>query len=150
MSETTEFVPFPKMARLSREIIVTEKIDGTNGQIYIGEDGEFLIGSRTRWITPEMDNHGFARWATDHKDELMQLGPAATSANGGGRAFSADTACRMAIRGSACSMSHDGPMSGRRAAMSCQCCGAANSAKTLSTINWLAWKWAALLPRPAS
>jgi hypothetical protein len=68
---TTEFVAFPKIARLSREIIITEKIDGTNGTIYIGEDGEFLVGSRTRWITPENDNHGFARWAYDHKDELI-------------------------------------------------------------------------------
>jgi len=70
-----EFVPFPKMARFSREVIVTEKIDGTNGQLYIGEDGQFLVGSRTRWITPEQDNYGFARWAMEHKDELMGLGP---------------------------------------------------------------------------
>jgi len=71
----TEFVGFPKIARYSRECIVTEKIDGTNGQIYIGPDGEFLVGSRTRWITAETDNHGFAAWAHAHKDELMQLGP---------------------------------------------------------------------------
>lgn len=71
----TEFIEFPKMARLSREIIVTEKIDGTNACIYIGEDGEFLTGSRTRWITPEDDNFGFSKWAHEHKDELMTLGP---------------------------------------------------------------------------
>ena len=48
----------------------------TGLQIYIGpEGGEFLIGSRTRWITPENDNHGFARWAMDHEEELKQLGP---------------------------------------------------------------------------
>jgi RNA ligase len=70
-----DFVSFPKMARLSREVIVTEKIDGTNAQIFIGEDGAFLTGSRTRWITPEDDNFGFARWAHKHRDELMQLGP---------------------------------------------------------------------------
>jgi len=70
-----EFIEFKKIARLSREVIVTEKIDGTNGQIYIGDDGEFLVGSRSRWITPENDNHGFARWALEHKEELMQLGP---------------------------------------------------------------------------
>jgi hypothetical protein len=70
-----EFVAFPKMARLSREIIVTEKLDGTNAQIFIGEDGEFAVGSRTRWITPEQDNYGFARWAHDNRDELLQLGP---------------------------------------------------------------------------
>lgn len=30
-----EFKPFPKMARLSRECVITEKLDGTNAQIYI-------------------------------------------------------------------------------------------------------------------
>lgn len=70
----TDFREFPKMARLSREIIITEKIDGTNASIYIGEDGEFLTGSRTRWITPSDDNFGFSRWAHEHKEELMQLG----------------------------------------------------------------------------
>ncbi len=69
-----EFTEFPKIARFSREIIVTEKIDGTNAQIFIGEDGEFLTGSRNRWITPENDNFGFSRWAHAHKDELMALG----------------------------------------------------------------------------
>lgn len=70
----TEFIPFPKIARFSREIIVTEKIDGTNASIYIGEDGEFLAGSRTRWITPEADNHGFATWAYANEEELRKLG----------------------------------------------------------------------------
>lgn len=70
-----EFVAFPKMPRLSREVIVTEKIDGTNACVFIGDDGEFLVGSRTRWITPEQDNHGFAKWAYEHRDELMLLGP---------------------------------------------------------------------------
>ncbi|MFH1146837.1 MAG: RNA ligase family protein [Pseudomonadota bacterium] len=71
-----DFVGFPKIARLSREVIVSEKIDGTSGTIYIGDDDEFLVGSRTRWITPENDNHGFARWAFDHALELHKgLGP---------------------------------------------------------------------------
>jgi len=69
-----DFKPFAKIARLSMEIIVTEKIDGTNASVFIGEDGEFLTGSRTRWITPEKDNYGFSRWAHEHKDELMKLG----------------------------------------------------------------------------
>ena len=69
-----DFVEFPKIARLSREVIISEKIDGTNASVYIGENGEFLTGSRTRWITPESDNHGFARWAVEHKEELMLLG----------------------------------------------------------------------------
>ena len=70
----TEFTPFRKIPRLSREIIVTEKIDGTNACVYIGEDGEFLVGSRSRWITPKNDNFGFARWAQANRDELMTLG----------------------------------------------------------------------------
>lgn len=84
-----EFQEFPKIARLSRECVVTEKIDGTNASIFIEEleghpdpeafyctDGLAMrVGSRTRWITLENDNHGFARWAWEHKDELLQLGP---------------------------------------------------------------------------
>ena len=69
-----EFQEFKKIPRLLREIVVTEKIDGSNGVIYIGEDGEFLVGSRTRWITPENDNMGFAKWAYEHKEDLLQLG----------------------------------------------------------------------------
>jgi len=68
-----DFREFPKIARLSREIIITEKIDGTNGLIAIGENGEFAVGSRTRWITPEQDNMGFARWAYSNQEELMGL-----------------------------------------------------------------------------
>ena len=71
----SDFVAFPKIPRLSRRCVITEKIDGTNACIFIGEDGEFLVGSRTRWITPENDNYGFARWAYEHKDELLKLGP---------------------------------------------------------------------------
>lgn len=70
-----DFEDFPKMARLSRRIIITEKIDGTNAQVCIGEDGEMKFGSRTRWITPEDDNYGFARWATENAEELRKLGP---------------------------------------------------------------------------
>lgn len=70
-----DFVPFQKIGRLSREIIVTEKIDGTNALICIGEDGSFRLGSRSRWIPEGQDNHGFAAWAFRHKDELMTLGP---------------------------------------------------------------------------
>jgi hypothetical protein len=70
-----DFVEFNKIPRLSRNCVVTEKIDGTNASIFIGEDGEFLTGSRTRWITPEDDNYGFSRWAHANKEELLKLGP---------------------------------------------------------------------------
>ena len=67
----SEFVPFQKIGRLSREIIVTEKIDGTNGGIEIGEDGSFQVGSRSRWLGADGDNFGFGMWALIHKDELI-------------------------------------------------------------------------------
>jgi hypothetical protein len=72
---SVEFTPFPKMPRLRREIIITEKIDGTNAQVFVGEDGAVLAGSRSRWITTAEDNFGFAAWVRDHTDDLRQLGP---------------------------------------------------------------------------
>ena len=70
-----DFKPFPKVARLSREIIITEKLDGTNAQVFITEDGDLFAGSRTRWVTPQDDNYGFARWVEGRRDELLTLGP---------------------------------------------------------------------------
>ena len=70
-----DFIEFDKIARLSRNCVVTEKNDGTNASIVITEDGEFLTGSRTRWITPTDDNYGFAKWAAANKEELLKLGP---------------------------------------------------------------------------
>lgn len=69
-----DFKTFNKIPRLSREIIITEKIDGTNALIYIGESGEFAIGSHYRWLTIQNDNSRFAEWAYQNKDELMKLG----------------------------------------------------------------------------
>jgi hypothetical protein len=66
------FVSFPKLYRMRGPVIVTEKIDGTNAQIYIS-DTEFKAGSRTRWIKPGDDNFGFAAWAYSVKDELIRL-----------------------------------------------------------------------------
>ena len=70
-----EFVPFPKIPRLHKECVVTEKIDGTNGLIYITDDGDMFIGSRNRWLSADADNFGFHRWVTENRDELMKLGP---------------------------------------------------------------------------
>ena len=70
----TEFRKFPKISRLSRKCVITEKLDGTNAQITITEEGDFLAGSRNRWITPENDNYGFAKWANENKEELLKLG----------------------------------------------------------------------------
>lgn len=72
--EDPHFEPFPKIARLSREIVVTEKIDGTNAQVFITDDGRVLAGSRNRWLTPESDNFGFAAWVHANQFNLKQLG----------------------------------------------------------------------------
>ena len=70
-----EFRPWKKIYRLSRAYIITEKIDGTNGLICITEDNKMHVGSRTRWITPEQDNYGFAKWTRENEQELLKLGP---------------------------------------------------------------------------
>jgi hypothetical protein len=76
MGERPEFQPFPKLARLAREIIVTEKIDGTNAQVCVSDDGtELWAGSRTRWLPPNEDNHGFGAWVERNRTELLKLGP---------------------------------------------------------------------------
>jgi hypothetical protein len=72
---TPDFRPFPKIPRLRRELVVTEKIDGTNAIVYVGPEGQVQAGSRSRWITPEADNFGFAKWVAEHVDELKMLGP---------------------------------------------------------------------------
>lgn len=70
------FQSFAKMPRLFRDMVITEKIDGTNAQIFIADDFETIkVGSRTRWITPEDDNFGFAKWVEANKIELLKLGP---------------------------------------------------------------------------
>jgi len=84
-----EFERFPKIARLSREMIVTEKIDGTNSLVFIDEldacspmrpvtaivGGLVLhVGSSKRWMTPENDHFGFAAWVRDNAEEIALLG----------------------------------------------------------------------------
>lgn len=82
-----EFEPFPKIGRLKRDCVVTEKIDGTNAQICITRDhcgGEvaevddnfIYAGSRSRWLQPgkSTDNFGFAGWVVDNAAELVKLG----------------------------------------------------------------------------
>jgi hypothetical protein len=91
-----EFVPYPKTPRLKRDVVITEKIDGTNAQVVItsydpskggdnvvavrdDQDGglwALRVGSRTRWISPgkDTDNFGFAAWCRDNAEELFKLG----------------------------------------------------------------------------
>lgn len=67
---------FPKITRFFEQTIcITEKIDGTNGVIYIDDSNNVFAGSRNRWITPEDDNYGFARWVQQNQEELKLLGP---------------------------------------------------------------------------
>lgn len=92
------FEPFPKLARLSRGCVITEKLDGTNAQIIIERIGDVeplevpgcksvyyapdddiyrvAAGSRTRLITPgkTTDNYGFAGWVWENAAELVKLG----------------------------------------------------------------------------
>jgi hypothetical protein len=68
------FQGFKKIPRLSREIVITEKIDGTCGLIYIDEENNLFIGSKNRWLDDHQDNHGFWHWAADNKEELLKLG----------------------------------------------------------------------------
>jgi RNA ligase len=99
-----EFTPWPKIARLNRPIVITEKIDGTNSAIgvvqldaaesllhdpglptwwgqpakLVGNSTLVYAQSRSRIISPgkSTDNHGFAAWVYDNAQELADtLGP---------------------------------------------------------------------------
>ena len=80
---------FPSIPRLNKPVTITEKIDGTNGQVYIkqlGEDTELMpkpiditgdelgvwAGSRNRWLSVEADNFGFAAWVDRHLATLAE------------------------------------------------------------------------------
>lgn len=71
-----EFREWPKIPRLNRDVTVTEKIDGTNACVWVSDDLEEVgAQSRTKWITPQADNVGFARWVEQNTEELVKLGP---------------------------------------------------------------------------
>jgi hypothetical protein len=84
------FPEFKKIPRLFRQCVVTEKLDGTNGLVYIGpelldaaplflaEDGmRVYAGSKSRWLdtSSQGDNYGFAKWVETNAEELVKLGP---------------------------------------------------------------------------
>jgi hypothetical protein len=72
----TNFESFPKIPRYKGVgVVITEKIDGTSAQVYIDDEGNLWVGSRSRWITPQDDNYGFARFVLDHEEQCRQLGP---------------------------------------------------------------------------
>lgn len=82
-----EFEAWPKIPRLRRECVITEKIDGTNGQLFI-RGSCIYVGSRNRWLGsvrfhPEAedlavvrsgDNYGFLAWVEQNYFELFKLG----------------------------------------------------------------------------
>lgn len=72
--ESVEFVPFPKISRLRRGCVITEKIDGTNAAVGVLEDGRVYAQSRKRLITPgkSTDNCGFAAWVEANEDALRE------------------------------------------------------------------------------
>lgn len=78
MTDLPPFVGFQSIPRLKRSCVISEKIDGSNAQVYIPDDLSFVLaGSRTRWITPEADNFGFAAWVKANESGLLKLGPGA-------------------------------------------------------------------------
>jgi hypothetical protein len=71
-----EFTAFPKIPRLRRDCIITEKIDGTNAAVGITEDGGVYAQSRKRIIHSSEDNFGFAKWVANNATALTDtLGP---------------------------------------------------------------------------
>ena len=70
-----EFKAWEKIGRDSPfKVTITEKIDGTNACIVI-QDGEIVgVQSRKRFITPDDDNCGFAKWVKENEDDLKGLG----------------------------------------------------------------------------
>lgn len=138
-----EFQPWPKIARLNRDITITEKIDGTNAAVVIRElDGdptyahlitrlkingchyEVRAQSRTRFITPEQDNYGFAGWVQRNAEALVEILGAGThfgewwgsgiqrkyGLTGGDKRFSLFNTARWATLKSEMDMKHTHPV----------------------------------------
>lgn len=71
--EQPEFRAWPKIPRAFRDMVITEKIDGTNACVVVTPNRVFAQ-SRKRFITPDADNFGFASWVWEHAEELRELG----------------------------------------------------------------------------
>lgn len=68
-----EFKSFRKIESYKKiYMTITQKIHGTNGQIYI-KDGEIYAGSRNRWLTVDNDNAGFCKFVMQNKERLIQV-----------------------------------------------------------------------------
>lgn len=69
---------FPKIPRVNNvNVIITEKLDGTNGVIWVSEDKQhFKFGSRNKWVGyGKDDNAGFYQFCMDNVDLLERLDP---------------------------------------------------------------------------
>lgn len=77
------FSKIPRIEKYNPQVLITEKLDGTNAQIAFDENGKMWVGSRNRWLHPEdsptgckgSDNFGFAAWCAENEEELRKLGP---------------------------------------------------------------------------
>lgn len=67
------FKEFPSIPRLSKDMVITEKIDWTNACVVVTEKWEVFAQSRSRVITTEDDNYWFAKRVEKNKDELIKL-----------------------------------------------------------------------------
>lgn len=97
-----EFKAWPKTPRLNRDMIVTEKINGTNAAVIIADELDFadsqfpierdgdpdvkfvvvdgrdyIVAAQSRnrriWPGKATDNSGFARWVWDNAETLVSL-----------------------------------------------------------------------------
>lgn len=79
MSSEVIYPAWGKTERLAKvHMVITEKLDGTNGLIEVTADGCTRAGSRNRWLNPDVpkeDNYGFGAWVREHHEELLKLGP---------------------------------------------------------------------------
>ena len=70
---TKEFKEFNSIPRLSKDMIITEKLDWTNACVVITEDWEVFAQSRSRIVTIWDDNYWFAWRVEENKEELKKL-----------------------------------------------------------------------------
>lgn len=74
MSEV-EFKEWPPITRANPlESTITEKLNGTNSCVVIKDGAIVGVQSRRKFITPEDDNYGFAKWVWENEQDLLLLG----------------------------------------------------------------------------
>jgi len=61
-------VPLPTLT-----FVGSVELHGTNASVVFPENGQIVVQSRTRIITPEHDNAGFAKWVTENEEWFVTL-----------------------------------------------------------------------------